>query len=150
MIQGFIITMKSFILSGCSIFIVISIVHTHTVTKTDSLDVASNCYCTCGDGVKCFKTLPKDEDTENPSNHRYLQCRCSKDGTCPRGFQYTGQFFCSILQLDLMFQVKFNEISFKVNFLARRNEVWCPRRSWTSSTRSPATKSWTSWSRNMD
>ncbi len=83
--------MKSFKLTGCTFFIVISIVQSHTVTKTDNLDVISNCFCVCGDGTKCFKTLPKEEDTENPTNHRYLQCRCSKDGTCPRGFQYTGK-----------------------------------------------------------
>lgn len=84
--------MKEVILVGCTFFMVflIEVSNCHTFTKADAIDAVSNCYCTCGDGTKCFKTLPHKEDVENPSNHRYLQCRCSKDGTCPKGFLYTG------------------------------------------------------------
>lgn len=38
----------------------------------------NDCYCTCSDGTKCFKTLPPKEDSENPGNHKVLICRCDE------------------------------------------------------------------------
>ncbi len=60
------------------------------------VEKGSDCFCICADGTKCFKTLPPKKDRKHPENHKVLNCRCNREGTCPKGLVFTGNTYSQV------------------------------------------------------